>query len=84
MNKLHLIIILSLILNISCSDKEAYRIKGVKEPVISLNGKWEICTYGYDEVSTASPGLLKWNEINVPGEAMMQGIPVKHDQPFLY
>ena len=84
MNKLHPVIFLSLLINISCSENEAYRIKGVKEPVISLNGKWEICTIGYDEVSKASSGLLKWNEINVPGEAMMQGIPVKHDQPFLY
>ncbi len=84
MNKLYLPVVLSLFLGISCSDDDAFRIKGVKEPVISLNGKWEICTSSYDEVIRASTGLLKWNEIDVPGEAMMQGIPVKHDQPFLY
>jgi hypothetical protein len=56
----------------------------VKEPVISLNGKWEIITSGYEEVAKASAESLKWSEIDVPGEAMMQGIPVKHDKPFLY
>ena len=44
-------------------------VAGVKQPVLSLNGKW-------DFRFTADS---KWDEIRVPGEAAMQGYAVQHD-----
>lgn len=84
MSKIHYALLISLALNISCTENRPFVVQGVREPIVNLNGKWEICTSGYEAVLQASQGSLKWNEIDVPGEAMMQGIPVKHDQPFLY
>ncbi len=84
MNKISSILIIYLILNISCSDEVSYLVKGVSEPVISLNGKWNIITSGYENAMQLPQGELKWIQIDVPGEAMMQGIPIRHDQPFLY
>ena len=49
-------------------------VAGVKQPVLSLNGKW-------DFRFTADS---KWDEIRVPGEAAMQGYAVQHDVPFFY
>ncbi|MGN0229820.1 MAG: glycoside hydrolase family 2 protein [Muribaculaceae bacterium] len=41
---------------------------------ISLNGKWQ---FRFDEKS-------RWTNIQVPGEAVMQGYGIKHDTPFYY
>ncbi|MGN1265142.1 MAG: glycoside hydrolase family 2 TIM barrel-domain containing protein [Muribaculaceae bacterium] len=41
---------------------------------ISLNGKWQ---FRYDDKS-------RWTDIEVPGEAVMQGYGIKHDTPFYY
>jgi len=73
-----------MILSISCSDNVSYLVKGVSEPVISLNGKWNIITSGYEDALQLPTGTLKWIDIDVPGEVMMQGISVRHNQPFLY
>jgi beta-galactosidase/beta-glucuronidase len=59
-------------------------VTGVSEPVISLNGKWKICNAGYNEISSARTKAPGWKDIDVPGEPMMQGFPVKHDIPFIY
>lgn len=49
-------------------------VRGVKTPVISLNGEWEFC-YTADS---------SWTSIAVPGEAAMQGYAIRHDVPFFY
>ena len=84
MYKLLTVSIIYLLLGISCSDNVSYLVKDVSEPVISLNGKWNIIISGYEDAKKLPSGTLNWAEIDVPGELMMQGIPVRHDQPFLY
>ena len=84
MNRILVVIATVLVLNAACSDNKMLKVSGVSEPVISLNGRWKIHSAGYDESLKAGMESLKWNEIDVPGEAMMQDIPIKHDQPFLY
>lgn len=49
-------------------------VEGIRQPVLSLNGKWQ---FKYSSQS-------KWTEIEVPGEAAMQGYAIGHDKPFLY
>lgn len=49
-------------------------VRGVKTPVISLNGEWEF------RYTADSP----WTSIAVPGEAAMQGYAIRHDVPFFY
>ncbi|WP_159442183.1 glycoside hydrolase family 2 protein [Chitinophaga niabensis] len=48
-------------------------VSGMKQPVISLNGTWEI-----------SLDANNWKQVLVPGEPVMQGVELKHDQPFNY
>jgi hypothetical protein len=63
---------------------QAYFLEGVAEPQISLNGQWEVCTHPGDTFrGEENPGNV-WNRIEVPGECMMQGYAIQHDQPFLY
>ncbi|HEY5498923.1 MAG TPA: hypothetical protein VIK20_00920, partial [Bacteroidales bacterium] len=59
-----------------------YRIKDVKQSLISLNGEWEFC----DETNQENwdRGGLIWNKIIVPGEPAMQGYPIKHDTWYAY
>ena len=55
----------------------------VENPVISLNGDWKI---------NMDPGpdfrdidlFEDWDNIKVPGECMMQGFPIRHDEAFVY
>ena len=49
-------------------------VENVSQTAISLDGTWDFNYSGQD----------KWNRINVPGEAAMQGYAIRHDQPFLY
>lgn len=49
------------------------QVSGMKQPVTSLNGTWEI-----------SMASNNWKQVQVPGEPAMQGFEVKHDQPFNY
>lgn len=50
------------------------QVASVKNNTISLNGTWQ---FQYDPRS-------KWENIIVPGEAVMQGFAIEHDQPFMY
>ena len=47
-------------------------ISGVRNPVISLNGKWDF------KFSAKS----KWCQVQVPGELAMQGYAIEHDKAF--
>lgn len=49
-------------------------VPGVKVPVASLSGEWEI----------RMKDAKDWKPVQVPGEAAMQGFAVTHDQPFQY
>ncbi len=53
-------------------------------PIINLNGIWKINldpsgNFWKEEILNE-----EWKDIQVPGECMMQGFPIKHDQPFVY
>lgn len=49
-------------------------VKGVQQPVLSLNGNWQ---FKYSLKSN-------WTTIRVPGEVAMQGYAIEHDKPFVY
>lgn len=55
-------------------DLPTHLYDGGKTENISLNGKW---SFRY------SP-KHKWQSIQVPGEAAMQGFAIRHDEPFYY
>ncbi len=85
MIKSGLILILAVsILTIQCSDDQTLLIKGVSRPEILLNGLWKVSPVSYEKVLHSLKDSVRWYDITVPGEAMMQGIPVKHDEPFVY
>ncbi|MCF7567502.1 hypothetical protein L3X37_03875 [Sabulilitoribacter arenilitoris] len=65
-------------------DLPAYYVHGVAEPIISLNGKWKINTTPSNSFWKDTVTNKEWKEILVPGECMMQGIPIKHDESFAY
>jgi hypothetical protein len=58
-------------------------VNGVKQRRISLNGTWNFTTTPAREfqMDTSSTG---WKQILVPGEPMMQGFVIKHDEEFSY
>ena len=47
---------------------------GIHSGTLLLNGTWD---FRYSEKSS-------WDKIKVPGEAVMQGYAIRHDQPFFY
>lgn len=49
-------------------------LEGVKIPVISLNGKWDL----------KLKAMNRWATVQVPGEVAMQGYAIRHDEPFTY
>jgi len=69
-----------------CSIREtpAYFVAGVQNPLMSLNGQWEICTDFSGIFPDAEIPADKWRSIQVPGECMMQGYAIQHDKPFYY
>lgn len=71
-------------INQSCDSNKELFIKGVRKPVIDLNGTWELCLKPYESIVSSMGDSIIWNKIKVPGECMMQGYAVKHDQPFTY
>ena len=50
------------------------RLSGVDRPCLSLNGTWQ---FRFDPDGA-------WEDIRVPGEAVMQGFGIEHDTPYLY
>jgi hypothetical protein len=72
------------LLNLSAQTPEELFVEGVKDPVISLNGQWQINTGQSGKYSVENPISEGWENIQVPGEPMMQGFIIKHDKPFSY
>lgn len=60
------------------------QVTGVSNPVLSLNGTWKICLSPPPEFWRENQSGGDWHDIQVPGEAMMQGFPIRHDQPFVF
>ncbi len=62
-----------------------YRVGGVAEPALSLNGKWQAALVSAAELLRATnQTAVHWYPVEVPGEAMMQGVPVRPDVAFCY
>lgn len=57
-------------------------VAGVDNPVVSLNGQWEINTDTEGEFWLPDSTAGNWQPIRVPGEPMMQGFAIRHDEPF--
>lgn len=73
-----------ILINLSSRNSSDLFVRDVRHPVISLDGTWDVCLVPYDTVLKCDPSSLKWYKAEVPGECMMQGIPVMHDKPFVY
>ena len=70
--------------NVQAQNSPDLFVKYVSRPVVSLNGTWKICLtppVNFQEIDKLD-GI--WKDIQVPGECMMQGFSIKHDQPFVY
>jgi hypothetical protein len=65
-------------------NKVASEISGVKNPVLSLNGTWQITLEPPQKYWLNETDFSAWEEISMPGECQMQGFPIKHDQPFVF
>jgi beta-galactosidase/beta-glucuronidase len=78
-------IIFVVVLLFGCKKKELpeYFVQGVSRPVISLNGNWKINMQPEGDFHK-NDHFEEWNDIQVPGECMMQGFAIKHDVPFVY
>ncbi|MEN8157735.1 MAG: glycoside hydrolase family 2 TIM barrel-domain containing protein [Bacteroidota bacterium] len=59
-------------------------VTDVSQPAISLNGTWKVNTSPPAESWRLDKLDHSWKNIQVPGELMMQGFPIKHDIPFVY
>ena len=85
MNRYLIVIIAALVL--SCKDKpgqDELFVQDVMKPVISLDGTWKVCIEPSDNFMKPGSSGGEWKDIQVPGELMMQGFPVRHDKPFVY
>ena len=83
-NSVLLTLMVLLIMGCSESKLSDYHVAGVSSPVISLNGTWHINLDPSDGYSKQRTINNEWKTIQVPGEAIMQGFPIEHDQPFAY
>lgn len=59
-------------------------VAGVKKPVVSLNGTWKFTTSPRDQFWLNSITPESWQDIQVPGEALMQGFNIKQDVEYPY
>ncbi|MBE9511765.1 MAG: beta-galactosidase [Bacteroidetes bacterium] len=81
-----IITILSVLLLISCkqNDPSIFYVNGVSDPIINLNGTWKVNINPPEKFLELDELNEKWKDIQVPGECMMQGFPIKHDKPFVF
>jgi beta-galactosidase len=64
--------------------KEEINVTGVSQPVINLDGIWKLTTNPPDNFFSNEIRPADWRDVRVPGECAMQGIAIKHNQPFVY
>ncbi|MEN8247750.1 MAG: glycoside hydrolase family 2 TIM barrel-domain containing protein [Bacteroidota bacterium] len=81
-----IVTILSFLLLFSCTQDKLpdYYVEGISNPVIDLSGTWKINTNPTSDFWKQDAPVHKWKDVLVPGELMMQGFAIKHDQPFVY
>ena len=85
MNNIFFILMLIIFwLNSYAQNNSDYYVQGVSNPVINLNGAWKINTMPTGDFWLTDRLDDNWKEIQVPGECMMQGFPIKHNEPFAY
>ncbi len=85
MKRILLLIVFGVLLtNCSQTERATIYVEGVSEPRINLNGTWKVTTTPPEEFWKVTTHTEGWKDIQVPGECMMQGIAIKHDQPFVY
>ena len=65
-------------------NTQQYKVVGVKNPEISLNGTWEFTLHPTAEPAEIIHGSVNRKEVEVPGELAMQGFPIKHDSSYMY
>lgn len=81
---LYLLFPFFIIFFISCQSEKDFYVRGVSEPLICLNGTWKVCDGSYENILKKDQSSIVWHDIQVPGECMMQGFAIKHDQAFVY
>jgi beta-galactosidase len=77
---------LSLLFLFACKhqEKSGIFVKDVSDPIINLDGEWNLCLNPSENFYLDEQQAGEWKSVQVPGEAMMQGFPVKYDEPFAY
>jgi len=60
------------------------KISDAAKPILSLNGTWKFNPAPPSGFNKQKELLKKWNNINVPGEWVMQGFHVKPGRPAVY
>jgi beta-galactosidase/beta-glucuronidase len=70
----------------SCKQEQSfeYYVEGVSSPIIKLNGIWKFNIEPRGDFWAFDTQTKDWKDIQVPGECMMQGFAIKHDEPFAY
>ncbi|MEZ4993672.1 MAG: glycoside hydrolase family 2 TIM barrel-domain containing protein [Saprospiraceae bacterium] len=63
---------------------EGIYVAGVTDPMVKLNGIWEIDTKPEAEFWEQGNASGDWEEVQVPGEVMMQGFYIESNEPFAY
>lgn len=61
-----------------------YYVKGITNPVVDLSGTWKLNLHPEGRFWENNELDDSWKDIQVPGEPMMQGFPIRHDTPFAY
>jgi hypothetical protein len=82
-NYVYIVVLFIAVIYTRC-DVNDFFVKGVEEPVLSLNGEWLISQNSVNDIFNEINAISNWKKIRVPGEPMMQGFPIKYDEPFLY
>ncbi len=66
------------------TPNQKIQVTGIQTPVILLNGSWKFNMDPPAEFWNNDVDFQGWADIQVPGECQMQGMAIKHDQPFVY
>lgn len=85
MNKIVILaVIIGLLNNCQSLEHRDLFVAGVAQPEILLNGTWKISTAPPSKFWELTQLNEDWDNIQVPGECMMQGFSIQHDVPFVY
>lgn len=79
-------IVLSALLLANSSRKEppGIYVDHVSKPSICLNGVWKVANNPPVTLWSDTTPFDEWQDIQAPGECIMQGVPISHDKPFVY